>query len=326
MKVSYLDGRVVVVDQEEYLYFYGTSYLGLPYDPAFQSYLQKGQSQYGSSLGSSPLSSPQLSVYAELEECLAKNYGFQSALLFASGYAAGQAVSHIFQQEGYSLEYGNIAHPAIKLETNIKSSLDVNKSNSKTVFCMDFIDPISFERYELNQNIETDDKVLIDASHGFGLFDEEIISLSNQPNTLVCGSLNKALGINAGVVLGNTDIINQLRSTARYKTASAPSPAECFALLQAFNNSLVSKQQKHLTQLISNLRKSENLKTVHKFPVLTFRNNQEAFYQELKDQKILIWRNSYPSASSPKVNRAVMTAAHNQEDVDKLISLTEQIS
>ena len=318
MKASYLDGRVVVLAGEKYQYFYGTSYLGLPYDVDFQKLLQEGQQKYGSSLGSSPMSTPQLDVYASLESVLALKYGFEDAIVFASGYAAGQAVMNLFYQQDYNIEYGNVAHPALKLERKITERTKENNSK-RIIYAVDYIDPISFEKYNLNIKNNEGDRILIDASHGLGLFDEDIRSFAKSESIIVSGSLNKALGINAGVLLCTSALKKQVTNTLRYKTASAPSPSECFALLKALESNLIQNKQDHLRKIISNLDAGYLITMVADFPVLTFKDNREELYGHLKDNKILIWRNRYPKHDSPMVNRAVVTAAHSLTDVDSLM-------
>lgn len=316
MKASYLDGRKIIVNDQVYLYLFGTSYLGLPYNPDFQRYLSEGFLKYGSSLGSSPVSIPPLAVYAELEDLLAAKFGCDDALLFPSGYAAGQAVVNLYHQQDHKIQYGNIAHPALKLESKIKAANRDAENSGNKLHAVDFIDPITFEKYDLSTVDQQKDKVLIDVSHGLGLFDEEVRSLSKLPNIALCGSLNKALGINAGVLLCSTSIKQQLQQSLRYKTASAPSPAECYALQQAFNTGLVKDQQVHLKKMIENFKSNSAYNCRDNFPVLKLQNGSEELSDNLKQNEILIWRNRYPAVDSPMVNRVVFTAAHKEEDVE----------
>lgn len=319
MKASHLDGRTIRIDNEDFLYFYGTSYLGLPYDEQFKKLLIEGQDKYGSSLGSSPLSSPQLEVYGTLENTLAEKYGFESALIFASGYSAGQTIVQLFEQQDYHIVYGNIAHPALKLERKIlkQKNLDIRK---RTFYAVDYIDPITFELGDLTLAANGDDFMLVDASHGLGLFDDEIRSLSERDNLIVCGSLNKALGINAGVVLCGSSFKNQLQSTNRYITSSVPSPGECHALQSALNNGLIQEKKSALRELVSTIPQSNSYRTQQSFPVISFQNNQPELYDHLKSAGILIWHNKYPTSNSPLVNRAVVTGAHKKADLEQLLN------
>ena len=319
MQASYLDGRKIVVDGRDFTYFYGTSYLGMPYDDAFKRFIRDGQNKYGSSLGSSPLSSPQLDIYHQLEACLANQYGFDRSLLFASGYAAAQTVVEHYRQLDFSIEYGNIAHPALKLEKKLLQKNESEKSK-QTLHAIDFIDPITFELGDQYKAEQQGDLQLIDASHGFGLFDESLKSLSHQQNTLICGSLNKALGINAGIVLGSKSQIENLKNTSRYKTSSAPSPAECFALLHALENGLVTQKKIHLSELTQVLSTVDRIRVKAGFPAIIFRDNSQELYEHFKSDNLLIWRNHYPTKQSSLVNRAVITASHHHEDVSKLIN------
>jgi len=325
MKASYLDGRRIIVSDQVYLYLFGTSYLGLPYNSDFQSLLNEGLLKYGSSLGSSPISIPQLSVYEELESLLASRYGYEEALLFPSGYAAGQAVVHFYGGQDYEIVYGNIAHPALLLTTNnIKEKK--SKSTDSKLIAVDYIDPITFEKYDLNTVDVEKGKVLIDISHGLGLFDKEIKLFSESSNIILCGSLNKALGINAGLVLCSTILKKHLKSSMRYKTASAPSPSECYALHQAYASGLVQAQQVKLQKLISSFKPEAPAGYVENFPVLKMQDHSKELSDRLKQNEILIWRNRYPTRDSPMVNRAVFTAAHKEEDVITLLEQLQKLS
>lgn len=318
MKATQLDGRSLMMGGERYLSFYGTSYLGLPYDKQFQDYVHEGMSLYGSSLGSSPLSIPQLDIYERLEKQFANYYGFEDALLFASGYAAGQTVVAMFENLDYKIAYGNIAHPALKLEKKIIQR-NSSENTRRTLHAIDYIDPITFENGVVGGDEKGKDVILIDTSHAFGLFDEELKAFSKQKNVMICGSLNKAMGTNAGVVLGNEAQVRNLKATNRYKTASAPSPAECFALFKAIEDKLINDKKKDLGRLVEGLVTNEFIRIKEGFPVFTFRDSGQKLYDHIKENKALIWRNRYPSEESALVNRAVITAAHSRGDVDFLI-------
>lgn len=325
MKASYLDGRKVIVNDQVYLYLFGTSYLGLPYHAEFQRHLNDGLLKYGSSLGSSPLSSPQLAVYEALESILASRYGYEDALLFPSGYAAGQTIVHFYNKQNHVVVYGNVVHPALRLSGKAEALTGNAMSRSK-LLVVDFIDPITFEKYDLSKIDSEKDKVLIDVSHGLGLFDKDILSFSKSSNIVLCGSLNKALGINAGIVLCSTELKRKVQSSMRYKTASAPSPAECYALSLGLESGLIGQQQAHLQELMTKFRTRDGVSSVPDFPVLKLERCKEDLADQLKKNEILIWRNRYPSGDSPLVCRAVFTAAHKVEDVSLFLDQLDQLS
>jgi len=317
MKASYLDGRQVIVDGKKFHYFYGTSYLGLPYDSAFQKYHVEGQQKYGCSLGSSPLSTPQLDVYRHLENLLALRYGFEDALVFSSGYAAGQALISLYHDQDFFIEYGKVSHPALKLERN-STQLSEKVQSRKKVFAVDYIDPITFEKYDDGKLSNALEEIIIDVSHAMGLFDSDIKNLSKNTNVTLSGSLNKGFGINAGVLLCSSALKNKLIHSVRYKTASAPSPSECHALCRAFETDLIAMKQNELSSLIELLVTLNGVLMATNFPVMTFKDNSENLYNHFRDNKMLIWRNRYPTQESPMVNRAVITAAHTLHDVRAL--------
>lgn len=112
-KISHLPGRTIDIDGQEYLYFSGTAYLGLPQNTAFQTLIQEGLYQYGSVYGSSRNGNLQLSIYEEAEAKLAVWAGAEASLTLSSGMLAGQAAIRQLMLEGYEFIYSPDVHPAV---------------------------------------------------------------------------------------------------------------------------------------------------------------------------------------------------------------------
>lgn len=112
-KISHLPGRTIDIDGQEYLYFSGTAYLGLPQNPAFQMLIQEGLYQYGSVYGSSRNGNLQLSIYEQAEAKLAAWAGAEASLTLSSGMLSGQAAIRQLMLEGYEFIYSPDVHPAV---------------------------------------------------------------------------------------------------------------------------------------------------------------------------------------------------------------------
>jgi len=311
---NHLTGRTVTVDGKQYLYFGGTSYLGLPYNETYQRFFAEGMSRYGTALGSSPLSEPALSVYKELEKDLATRMDFDHAVLFQSGFLAGQAVVAHLHQSKAQFQYSEMAHPAIKSEQPIRQSFQPK------AWLSDYIEPVSLATIEQLQKPSEIDLYVIDASHAIGLLDQELQQYVEGKPVLVTASLNKALGTAGGVVLYNGPEL-PIKKLVQYTTASPPSPAACYALLQSFKTGLIQQQQRKLQDLLSPCSPaSQHYHFKPGFPVLVLQDSSQQLFDEFQLSGQLIWRNTYPKGSGNILNRIVITAEHTNQDVQELLA------
>ncbi len=90
--VEAINGPYVQIDGKRYLNFSSNDYLGLARDPEVSSIWQEGLSRYGAGSMASPLVTGHSAPHANLEQLLCEWLGFDSAVLFNSGFAANQAV------------------------------------------------------------------------------------------------------------------------------------------------------------------------------------------------------------------------------------------
>lgn len=88
MTVDQFPDRTVEVDGKSFLYFGGTSYLGMATHPEFQKLLCESIQQWGTAYGSSRNSNIQLSIYQEAETLFSSLIGCESALFVSSGTLA----------------------------------------------------------------------------------------------------------------------------------------------------------------------------------------------------------------------------------------------
>ena len=81
------------LEEKEYHFFSGTSYLGMNQDQEFKQLLIEGMCQYGMSFGSSRNGNLQLGIYETAEQTMAAWVGAEKALTVSSGMLAGQLVA-----------------------------------------------------------------------------------------------------------------------------------------------------------------------------------------------------------------------------------------
>lgn len=334
-----LQGRTVIIDGREWLYFSGTSYLGLPFEDAFKQRLFEGLHQYGANFGGSRRSNLQLPVFEEAEAFLAGIIGTEAVLTVSSGTMAGQLAVKSLNGAGHRIYFAPGRHPALdgegqhfdgSYEEWVEKMLKQPPTGDHApVFVLSSIDVLYAQRYSLDWIKKWPEKlpliVLIDDSHGFGVLGkkgggvfEELPERKNIRFVLV-GSLGKAYGIPGGFLAADKDFIRLFREHPFFGGASPVVPAYLHALLHS--KDLIRQQ---LAQLRSNIRYFSQNEYVRRhfhfmpdYPVFYLPDNE--LVDILADHHILISSFPYPGPDDPVVSRIVLSAAHTREDMDELL-------
>ena len=336
-------GRILQLDGKEYLYFGGTSYLGIQADPEFRELLCHHQKNAAGSHGASRLSNLRLRIYEEAEEYLAAQGGCESALLLSSGFLAGQLLASFFDSPAYTLFYAPGAHAALRrgqhlpyenvegLGRAIEDHLATGNGSTPVVLTdsIDFSGK-SFPDYPELATLPLHALILVaDDSHGVGVLGqrgEGAVSRLSQLGAgelLVCASMGKALGIQAGMVLGTQSRIAKLRETAFFAGASPPPPAHIHAYLEAEN--LYKARRKALLAVRDQFAQGTGglppcFRSVPHHPLYAF--NRPALTSFLDRNQILVTDFNYPSTSGETLpGRLVLSAHHRQEDIQKLCAV-----
>lgn len=335
-----LSGRTVTIDGQEWLYFSGTSYLGIAGNAAFRELLGEGIHRYGSNFGGSRLSNLRFEIFEEAEQYLAGFTGAPAALSFSSGSLAGQLLVKYFSTVGKCFFAPGI-HPALSGDKNnerlshsewINFMLEkAHEERGRLHFFANSLDPLHARRYTFDwlDRLPKDKAftLVIDDSHGLGVCGTQgagvycRIHPSANVKLVVMSSLGKALGIPGGVVLGEHSLIDSLKNTSFFGGASPIAPAYLFAFLHAKELYRESRRKllkniRHFTQLTASSALFEQLED---FPV--FYTTQNALAAFLERHRIIISSFPYPSPSDEPVTRVVINALHSFEDIEKLVGL-----
>jgi 8-amino-7-oxononanoate synthase len=361
MIIDHLPGRTITLNNEEHLFFSGTSYLGMGHQPLFREALMEGITRYGTIFSASRNNNLKLKIYEEAEDFLAQWTGAEAALTVTSGLLAGQIAIQSIDNQHFI--YAPSVHPAIWKETppqyffrnyadfahRIISIIEDKKENPLVV-CTNTIDPLRCEFYDFSwiaQLPQNQDITLVfDDSHGIGITGVEgagflarpdikplmeKIKLLPQVKIIVIASLAKALGIPGGVILSDNKTIETIRKNPLFVGASPIVPAYLFAFLKAQNVYQQAREQvffninlyKNLIQ--KNLEKRENTEGVL---LKTFDNYPVSYvlennlYDYFLKHKVLISSFSYPNPTDPPITRMILSALHEKEDIEHLASLT----
>lgn len=249
-------GPETVFDGVSYLYFGGTSYLGLAAHPEVIEAGCDALRQYGvhsatsrSRLGNSP---PVL----EVESKAAEFFGTESAFYFGSGYMTNHILISAIGTDADAILIDGASHyclfeaaklmdvPVVVFESRDVDDLIKKRANYSNVLVMtDAVGASSGEVAPIAAYVAAlkgrgNSTIMLDDAHGFGvlghngrgLLDElGYWSLANgrggieEVGLVVGGTLSKALGGFGGIIPGTNEFVNKVRNASHYfDGASAP--------------------------------------------------------------------------------------------------------
>lgn len=336
--LSHQPGRWMFCEGSALLYFSGTSYLGIANDPVFHERLASSISQYGSNFGSSRVGFMRLDIYEETEELLARYLGQEAALTVSSGTLAGILAYKVFTAVG-ELIFAPNAHPALWLDIPESFSsrseweetciLKSHQSGPPLFIYSNAIDSLQVIQYDFNWLQKLGNKreiiLVLDESHTLGIRGKDgsgilsSLTLPEQVQGVVIGSMGKGLGIPAGVIAGNKYWINQIWNSPHFGGASPASPAYLATWIQMQDHykALRTVLFQNLTQF-ENLIGAENkvLRSVPEYPV-HFSTNKTLSNHLLLHQ-MYVSHFPYPTSLDEPITRIVLSALHLPEDIQRL--------
>ena len=193
-----------------------------------------------------------------------------------------------------------------------------------------FLDAIDFSGcnypyFEALQILPLKDIILVvDDSHGIGIVGKdgggvyEILSRLKPKELMVCCSLGKGFGIQAGAIFGTKTRIEEFMETSFFGGASPAVPAAMATLLEAKD---IYREKRvlirnHIGYFTKNLKNASNFHFMEAHPAFSFSNIQLTEY--LAAHKIIVTSFLYPDDSAHLMSRIVLTAAHKKEDIELL--------
>ncbi|GAB4200289.1 MAG: hypothetical protein OHK0057_04360 [Thermoflexibacter sp.] len=337
--------RIACIGNQEYLFFSGTSYLGMSVNPVFQEAIQEGLSKYGTNYGSSRTSNLRLAVFEELEHFLCQWTGAEQSLTMSSGFLAGQLIAQWVRDlfsKGYVISYAPHTHPAVFCGLEKIDSPDFESWVEQIVFqsytckqdmvlVCNSVDVLhaKVHSFEWIERLNTAKEIIlvVDDSHGIGITGQNgrgvyahIPPVKNLTKVVIA-SMGKALGMPAGMILSHQEIIKALKKSSFYAGASPVLPAYCYAFLK-----IGEEYQKQLFMLKKNIQfftsKVKDLNLLdyaEDYPV--FRTYQPALYPFLLEHRVLISSFPYPKPDSEPISRVVLSSLHRLSDLAYLVEL-----
>ncbi len=336
-QLNYTPGRTSLINNREMLFFSGYAYLGMNHEPRFLQYLQRGIELYGAVFPSSRISNTQLNLYSETEKILTDLTQTADTVLLQSGFTAGKASVESIAK-GSTFFHAPFCHPAIRINKNSSLSfadwanetvqtINANSYNNPPVILSDSLNQLTAEVYDFSflNKIEQNIICIIDDSHGMGLLgiNSEGISsrLPKKENIeyILTYSLSKAMTIQAGAVsCSDKNRTDKIRMSNWYTATTPPSPAMLYAFcasqkLYQQQRIILNRNKKKLQELFA------NRKDIHFHPELPVYIFPEKYDEDFfAKQNIIISSFAYPDPTGKKINRAVVTALHTKDDLQKL--------
>lgn len=348
-QTTHLPNRTILLEGKEYLYFSGTSYLGLPQNPHFQALIKDGVDDYGNVYGSSRNGNLQLGIYEQAEAKLATWVGAPKALTLSSGMLAGQAVIRQLMLEGYTFVYSSDAHPAVwhlpQVEISTLSFEEWSQSitqilatisSSKVAIVTNSVDALRGRSYDFEwvyQLPDTHDIVLVvDDSHGLGVSGAKgngiwgRLPKLNHIRIIVTASLAKGMGLAGGIIFSDIDSIQHIRHSAYFGGCSPIAPTNLYAYLHSDSlyESAYLQLQQNLQQFSSSVTSLSLFPFTDNYPV--FYTPHDELYAFLLEKNILIYSFSYPKPTDKANTRIVLSAWHTTEDIANLSSACHEFA
>ncbi len=330
-------GRWIDIDGRRYLFFAGTSYLGLQVHEEFIGRIVEGIRRYGVHYGGSLRFPYSGEVYGEVEQFFARWCGVEAALLCSSGTTAGLLTQRWCRE--YELCIALEAHPAqvscapfhtvhmVEEEGEVVELVRRSAEDRVLVWTCSVYSSWGRKRgwawlEALPQGRRY--RIVVDDSHGIGVTGVEGRGVSSalkldrgDVEMVWMFSLAKAFSVPGGIIAGSGSVVDSLRGTETWGGSSPPPGPYLYALVRS--EGLIRRQYRKLCRLVE--RAEALLAGVpHRhelgYPVFWFEGEGLAEY--LREREMIISSFRYPDERSELQQRVVIHAALEEEDVEKM--------
>jgi len=347
-------GAWLIVDGKKVLNFCSNNYLGLANHPKLKGAAQAAIKKYGVGPAAVRTIAGTMDLHNELEERVAKFKRAEAAVTFQSGFAANlgtiqalvgkkdvifsDELNHASIIDGCRLSGARIVRythcDPIHLEQVIKENEDTYEKAiiiTDGVFSMDGdIAPLD----RLQEISEGYDILLaVDDAHGEGVLGKGGRGIVDHFNLhgkvdIEIGTFSKAFGVIGGVVSGNAVIIDWLKQRGRpFLFSSAMTPPDVAACIAAVD--ILESSTEYVDKLWKNAEyfKSEMSKNGFDIghsatPITPIMLGDAPLAQKMSkdlfENGIFATPIGYPTVPKGKARiRVMISAAHNQEDLDQ---------
>lgn len=344
------------INQQRLTLFCSNDYLGLSQHPDVVAALKTGADQWGAGSGAAHLISGHNQPHAELEQAFAEFMGYESALLFSTGYMANLGIISAIASRHDTVLQDKLNHASLldgcklagaKLTrfrhadiSHMQSKLPAKLVATDGVFSMDGdIAPLA----QLASACKAQNSLLlVDDAHGFGVLGPQgrgsaaAAGLTANDVPLLLCTLGKAGGTFGAVLLGSKAHIQLCMNKARsyIYTTALPAALACASLaaLKIIRDSELEREQ--LRQNIAHFKQGATALNLALMPSdtaiqpLVIGSNHAALAasQHLLKSGFLVSAIRSPTvAKGSERLRITLSADHNQDDINRLLDALQTL-
>ncbi|MDX2320924.1 MAG: 8-amino-7-oxononanoate synthase, partial [Moritella sp.] len=318
---------------------------------------QRGANQYGVGSGGSFLVTGYTQAHAALEAKLAEITGYESSLLFNSGYSANQALIKALLNKNDLLVQDKLNHASL-IEAGVYSPVSMKRfkhndtahlaqllsqhrpqsANSlvvtEGVFSMD---GDSADLQGISRLCKVHDSwLLVDDAHGFGVLPQGQNSLkqhllSTNDVNLYMATFGKAVGVSGAFVAASKDVIEYLVNFSKPYIYSTAMPAAMAVCIDKALTIMATEMWRvtHLNQLICYFKQQCSLRNITLMPsdsaiqplIIGDASKAMKISQYLASKGLLVKAIRPPTVPQGSSRlRITLSANHSIEDIDLLLT------
>lgn len=358
------EGPIVSIEGRKVIMAGSNNYLGLTAHPKVRQAAVDAIQRYGTGCSGSRYLTGTINLHIELEERLAKFLGYESVLLFSTGYQTALGVisglvskgdyvisdkeNHACIINGAMLAKGGFAE-FVRYKHNDMADLEkvlkrIPDSAGKLIVS-DGVFSVSGEVVHLPEMLEVAKKygarVLIDDAHATGVVGKggrgtaSIFGLTDQTD-MTMGTFSKTFASLGGFIAGPERVINYLKHVSPALIFSAsPTPASCGAALAALE--ILEEQPELVDKLIRNADKMRKGFSELGFNVIDSRTGIVPVVVGEVDIALVFWRKLFdkgvfvnafiPPGVPPNMSmmRTSYMASHEDEHLDRILEVFTEV-
>ena len=337
------------------------NYLGLTNHPEIKAAAARALDQYGTGTAGSRFLNGTLEIHVELEEKLAKFMKREAALTFSTGFQVNLGVistiigrndvvildslDHACILDGARLSYGRILKYAHNNMEVLEERLRSVGGDRASMIVVDGVFSMEGDIANVPQIVDLKRKfgarLMIDDAHGIGVMGEhgrgtaEHFGLEADAD-LVMGTFSKSLATVGGFVVGDSDIIDYVKHTARsLMFSAAPPPASVASVIKALE--IIEREPERRARLWENTDYMKHEFTAMGFdtgesasPIipLVVGDDMAAFRMTMRLQEEGVFVNPVVSPAVPEGRAMIRTsymATHTREHLDRSLEAIRKV-
>ncbi len=358
------EGPIVSIEGRKVIMAGSNNYLGLTAHPKVRQAAIDAIHRYGTGCSGSRYLTGTITLHIELEEKLAKFLGYESVLLFSTGYQTALGVisglvskgdyvisdkeNHACIINGAMLAKGGFAE-FVRYKHNDMNDLEkvmkrIPDSAGKLIVT-DGVFSVSGELVHLPEMLDVAKKygarVLVDDAHATGVVGvggrgtSSLYGLTDQTD-MTMGTFSKTFASLGGFIAGPERVINYLKHVSPALIFSAsPTPASCASALAALE--ILEEQPELVDRLIANADRMRRGFKELGFNVIESRSGIVPVVVGEVDIALVFWRKLYdkgvfvnafiPPGVPPNMSmmRTSYMASHEPEHLDRILEVFAEV-